>query len=100
MADTTVFKDIVVSEGELENAKFVAQVKYTYGSFGSQLKNLTDVKGDLCKQASSHGCNAIANFKYGQKASWFSLDDTKWWGEADAVIIPEKDYQKFLKETN
>ena len=100
MAYTTVFNDIVFVEGNNENVKIVGKVEYTYGSVGAHFKNLSDVKNFLSQQAKSKGCNCIVDFKYGQKASWLSLDDTKMWGKGDCGIMQEEEYSKIIKEKN
>ena len=98
MAYTSVFEDIIFIEGANENVKIIGKVDYTYGSFGSQLKNLNDVKKVLAQQAKSKGCNCIVEFKYGQKSSWISLDDTKMWANGQCGIMQEEEYSQIIKD--
>lgn len=98
MVYKSVTEDVIFIEGEEPQATIVDNVKYTYGSFGSQLKNLLDVKKNLANQAKFKKCNCIINFKYGQKSSWFSLDDTKWYGNGQCGILDEKCYKRYLDQ--
>ena len=98
MAYKTIYNDVIFIEGEEPNAKIVGNVSYKYGSFGSQLKNLNDVKKFLALEAKIKGCNCVVNFQYGQKSSWLSLDDMKWYGKGKCAIIDPDVYDKIVKE--
>ncbi len=86
MAYKTVYDDVIFIEGTDNRVNVKGNVKYKYVSFNSQLK------GSLASQAKLQKCNCVVEFKYEQKSSWFSLDDTKWYGEGKCGILPEEDY--------
>lgn len=98
MAYKSIYNDIIFIEGEDNRVKVKGNVSYNYGSIGSQLRSLKEVKKSLALQAKSRGCNCIVEFKYGQKASWFSLDDTKWYGNGKCGILADDDYNKIINE--
>lgn len=100
MAYKTMYNDVIFIEGADNRVNVKGNVKYKFGSFGSQLKGLDSVKDSLANQAKSQGCNCIIEFKYGQKASWFSLDDTKWYGEGKCGILSDEDYNSMINEIN
>lgn len=109
MAYKTLYKDIIFIEGNEKNESNLGLVKYKKGLklYNNQLKNLDDVKEQLYQQTKELGGNAVINFKYGQKsASWFksiflSLDDNvNWYGEGEAVILSNEDYNCFLSKLN
>ena len=61
-----------------------------------QNANLGEVKRRLARDAKSVGANAVANFKYGQRAHrwWthildFKWDSESWYGEGDAVVAQD-----------
>ena len=61
-----------------------------------QNANLGEVKRRLAREARTAGANAIANFRYGQRAhKWwthileFKWDSESWYGEGDAVLVNE-----------
>lgn len=100
MAYKTLYDNIIFIEGADNRVMVKGNVTYTYGSFGSQLKGLNSVKASLAHQAKFQKCNCIVNFKYGQKSSWFSLDDTKWFGTGKCGILSEEDYNSIVDEIN
>ena len=62
------------------------------GLIQSQLKTLDDLKDDLAQEVLRLGGNALKAFKYGQRSVGFlgsilSLDDVKWYGSGDVIII-------------
>lgn len=98
LAYKSVYDNIIFIEGQDSRVNVKGKVKYKFGSFGSQLKGLNQVKDSLSKQAKSHRCNCIVEFQYGQKSSWFSIDDTKWFGEGKCGILSDEDYNSIIKE--
>jgi len=100
MAFKTVYDGVIFIEGKDPRVSIKGNVNYKYGSIGSQLKSLNDVKKALAYQAQSQGCNCIVEFEYGQKSSWFSLDDMKWFGNGKCGTLSEEDYQKLIEELN
>ena len=98
MAYTSVYEDVIFIEGMYPNVNIKGTVSYKYGSFGSHLKTLNDVKKELVRQAKAKGCNCIIEFKYGQKASWISIDDMKFYGNGKCGILQEDQYNKIIQE--
>lgn len=98
MAFTTVYKDFIFIEGDNSNAQRKATIKTNLSGFGAQLKNLNNVKDNLILQAKMHKCNCILDFKYGQKTSLFSFDDVKFYGSGVCAVLPQKEYEKIVKE--
>ena len=93
----TEFEGVFFVEETVPNAKFVhhAVVKL-HGLFTqAQLKNLNDVKHRLSAMVKAKGANAIINFKYGQKSSFWTtlvgVDNVNWYGEGDIVVLSESD---------
>ena len=100
MAYKTVYDDVIFIEGTDSRVAVKGKVKYKYGLFNSQLKDLNSVKASLASQAKFQRCNCIVEFKYGQKSSWLSLDDTKWFGEGKCGILSDEDYNSIVNEIN
>lgn len=100
MAYKSLYNNIIFIEGSDSRVEIKGTVTYTYGSFGSQLKGLNSVKDSLAKQAIAKKCNCIVDFQYGQKSSWFSLDDTKWYGSGKCGILSEDNYKSIFDEIN
>lgn len=98
MAYKTVFNGVIFIEGSEPDIIPERTLNYEYGSIGSQLKNLNDVKANLSEQAKFYDCNCIMNFKYGQKSSWISFDDVKWYGSGDAARISDAKFKKYIDE--
>lgn len=98
MAYTTVYKDIIFIEGDHPNAIRKSKLKTNLSGFGAQLKNLNNVKDNMCFQAKLHKCNCILDFKYGQKSSIFSIDDVKFYGSGVCAILPENIYEKIIEK--
>lgn len=97
MAYTTIYKDIIFIEGDNDKAKKICKIKANLSGFGAQLKNLNNVKDNLCFQAKLHKCNCILDFKYGQKSSIFSMDDVKFYGSGVCAILDENEYERIFK---
>lgn len=100
MAYKTVYNNVIFIEGTDNRVNVKKRVEYKYGFIGPQLKGLNNVKEYLANLAINNGCNCIVEFKYGQKSSWLSLDDTKWYGDGKCGVLSEKDYNTILDEIN
>lgn len=98
MAYTTVYKDFVFVEGDNSKAVRKTKIKANLSGFGAQLKNLNNVKDSLIFTAKLHECNCILDFKYGQKTSFFSIDDVKFYGSGICAVLPKNEYNKIIKE--
>ena len=87
------YKDIFFIENNAKDVKIIKHITVELNSlFGQdQLKTLDDVKEKMYEEVKKCGANAIINFKYGQKSTFwksiFGLDDVYWYGSGDAVII-------------
>ena len=60
----------------------------------NHLKTLDDLKDRMAQQAISSGCNAVIDFKYGQRSSFWKsimgMDNILWFGSGTlATIDPE-----------
>jgi hypothetical protein len=98
MAYTTIFNNVVFVEGENNLAQLVCDVSSdTSFQFGSQLKNLNDIKAHLAYQAYQQGCNCIVRFAYGQKSRWLALDDVAFWGRGVAARLQQDAYDEIVK---
>jgi len=91
---TTVFSGIVFVEGKHPEATPIQRIDVSIGGFSAQLKSLDDVKAKMVEVAHQIGANAVVEFKYGQKSSWWSGDTVKWYGSGIAAKLPESTYQQ------
>ena len=72
------------------------------GAFSqAQLKSLDDVKIELARLVSSKGGNCVADFKYGQRSTfWGSLwgmDKVAWYGSGTIGSIAPSELAKYRK---
>lgn len=95
MAYTTVYQGIVFVEGTHNSAQLGKNIE-TDLSFciNEQLKSLRNVKNNLCEQAKHYGYNAIVNFTYGQRFSYWSFDSVVFWGKGTLANIPVDEYSE------
>jgi hypothetical protein len=91
---TTSFDGITFVEGCPASAKVIKSVRVEIGGIltSAQLKNLDDVKRLLADEARKEGCNAVIDFKYGQRSVGFlrsliDRDDVHWYGEGRVAFI-------------
>ena len=84
-------------EGMPAEAKRSGPISTELNDFFSQnhLKSLDDLKDRMAQQAKASNCNAVVEFKYGQRSSFmksiFGMDNVLWFGSGTlAVIDPEK----------
>lgn len=88
------FDGILFIEGEPFESEIIGRANCTlHGIFTqSQLKNLNDVKSKLACEVKRKGGNALVNFRYGQKSSFWTtligIDNILWYGEGDIVSLP------------
>ncbi len=81
----TVQDDVFFTEDAISRA---ATVRHLHVEISRQNANLTEVKRALAIEVRGCGGNALANFRYGQRArKWWSFgwDTESWHGEGDAV---------------
>lgn len=96
---TTIFSGIIFVEGKHPEATAIQKIEVSIGGFSAQLKSLNDVKAKLAESARQLGANAVIEFKYGQKSSWWSGDSVKWYGSGVAAKLPEQTYQQITSST-
>lgn len=100
MSYTTVYNEVVFIEGNNPKATRKGSLKANLMGFGAQLKTLNDVKANLAMQAKLRGCNCVLDFKYGQKSSWISLDNVKFYGSGAASVLSSTDYGELIQATS
>lgn len=100
MVHWSKFDDVYFVEGSLPGAELRGEISEELnGVFSqSQLKSLDDVKrAMLATVQRSHG-NAVLNFKYGQRSSfWKSLwgmDNVHWFATGTVAVINPDDLPK------
>ncbi len=92
MAYTTIHNGIVFVEGAYPSAKSVSNAEIDLSfCINEQLKSLRDVKENLSMQAKAVGCNAVINFKYGQKSRFWTFDNIVFWGTGTLAVIPQNE---------
>jgi hypothetical protein len=96
MAYTSVFNNIIFIEGGHPSAQNKKELKIRKGGIGAQLKNLDNIKDALASQAKAAGCNAVIDFKYGQKSRLFAIDDVAFFGSGTAAMLPDDVYNELL----
>ena len=78
-------------EGLPKGADLMQEIRSTGPGFQTQLKNLNDLKRTMARQVRAAGGNAVVNFKYSQKNSFwttlFSVDDVVWKGSGTIARI-------------
>jgi hypothetical protein len=91
---TTVFEGITFVEGCPPSARIIRSVRVEIGGIitSAQLKNLDDVKRLLADMARKNGCEAVVDFKYGQRSVGFlksliDRDDVHWYGEGKIALL-------------
>lgn len=98
MSYTTLYKDILFIEGDHPKAVRKQKVTTNIRGIGAQMKSLNDIKDNLVSQAKLFHCNCVLEFKYGQKTSWFSFDDVKFYGSGVLANIPLDEYEKIREK--
>jgi hypothetical protein len=98
MAYTSIYKDIIFVEGDNAKAERKQPIKTDLMGIGAQFKNLNHVKEALYNQATTFNCNCILDFKYGQKSSWLSIDDVKYYGSGVCSVLPKDEYDRIIEQ--
>jgi hypothetical protein len=88
--------DVYFVEGSIPNTEILGKIhEEMRGTFSqSHLKSLDDVKKKISKYIKQKNGNALINFKYGQKSTFFgslfSIDNIMWYGIGDIVKLNEE----------
>lgn len=98
MTRIIVYENFIFAEGDIANAVRRKKIRISLPGFGAQLKNLDKVKKRLINRARLYRCNCILDFKYGQKATLFSIDFVKYYGKGVAAFLPLEEYEKIVRE--
>ncbi|MCC7450026.1 MAG: hypothetical protein IT324_21590 [Anaerolineae bacterium] len=93
----TVMLGIIFIEGRHPQAKPLRNIDVTM-SWQAQHKSLNDVKAKMVASARQIGANAIIDFQYGQKSSFWHSGDGQWYGKGIASKLPEQVYQQIVSE--
>lgn len=92
-------KSVFFVEGSLANSKRGQAISTELNEFFSQnhLKTLDDLKDRMAQQALSAGCNAVIEFKYGQRSSFWKsivgMDNILWSGSGVLATINKADLE-------
>lgn len=87
------YNGIYFVEGSTPAAKRSLEINTELNQFFSQnqLKTLDDLKARMAQEAATAGCNAVVDFKYGQRSSFFKsifgMDDVLWFGTGCLAVI-------------
>ena len=87
------YKGVLFFEGTPENCTIIRNISTEINEFfgQSQLKSLDDVKDRMIEIVKSSGGNAVVDFKYGQKSTFwkslFGMDDVMWYASGKIAII-------------
>ncbi|NTS64175.1 hypothetical protein HRV97_03235 [Sphingomonas sp. HHU CXW] len=87
------YKGILFIEGHPGGAQVIQQLDTKIDGWfsSSQLKSLDHIKDIMVDQAKAHAGNAIIDFKYGQKSTFwrslFSVDDVYWYATGSIARV-------------
>lgn len=91
------YKGVYFVEGVIDNVRMIRPISTSHdGWFSqSQLKSLDTIKDAMVKEVLSAGGNAVIEFVYGQKNTFWrsllSVDDVYWYAKGQiAQIDPQK----------
>ena len=93
------YEDVYFIEENIDNVNVVQHIETEINQFfgQSQLKSLPDVKKKMYNIIKKYNGNAIINFKYGQRSTFwksiFGLDDVLWYGIGDIVFLSNDDIE-------
>ena len=90
------FQDVLFIEGSVDGVKVVEHISVTVSLFSGG-KSVRGVKEELANHAKLVKCDAVMNFKYGQRHSWFSGDRVSWYGSGDLIQLPELKRTELMK---
>lgn len=89
-----LYNGVYFVEGLPAGAKIIRPISTTLDGCWfsqSQLKSLDDIKDIMVREVLSHGGNAVVNFKYCQKSSFWrsllSIDDVRWESSGEIAVI-------------
>ena len=86
---TSEYNGILFIEGFPEKCSVIRVVSTKIRESLGQSKSLDSLKERMAELAKSYGGNAIANFKYGQKSSFWSFNGVYWY--ASGIIVKISD---------
>jgi len=95
-----LYKEIWFIEGEPPKAVVIEPIKIELNKMfrQNQLKSLDNVKDEMVRIARLKQCNAIVNFKYGQKSTFLKsilgMDDVFWYGSGELAKIDPSTIEK------
>ncbi len=87
------YNGVYFVEGVPPSAQVIREINTEINEFfgQSQLKNLDHVKQLMVKAVAAAGGNAVIDFKYGQKSSFWKsllgLDDVLWYASGKIAVI-------------
>ena len=93
MVRYTVVDGVAFVEGEVPPLRLIGPIQTEINGFftSNQLKNLDDLQKKMAKTVCERGGNAILNFQYGQRSTfWKSLlgrDDVFWYGSGQIAVL-------------
>lgn len=91
---TTTTDGVMFVEGEIPGCRQIKPISVKiHGAFSqAQLKSLDDVKKKMASIAKQHGGNAVVQFKYGQRSTFWTtllgIDDVSWYGDGIIALAP------------
>jgi len=100
MPKVSVHKGVIFIEGTHPKARVIRPVGIELSSFGAQLKSLVDVKNELSIIAKNNGGNCITDFKYGQLARFFAIDDVAFYGKGNLALLDNDLYKSIIEKFN
>ena len=92
----TVFDGIIFIEGEHPRAFKRFRADTELDGFGSQLRNLDELKRSMARVAASKGCNCVVNFTYGQKTKFWNYDGVVLSGCGFYAVLSPEDYHSIV----
>lgn len=96
----SIFDGVFFIEGDPAGSKIINAISSKHdGAFSqSQLKSLDTLKKEMARRVKAEGGNAVVNFTYGQKNTFWrsllSIDDVWWFASGSIAIV---DPQIFLR---
>jgi hypothetical protein len=90
-------REVFFVEGQVPSGVRDRPITSELNDFFSQnhLKTLDDLKDRMAQEAVASGCNAVLDFKYGQRSSFwksiFGMDNVLWFGSGVLAKIDPTD---------
>ena len=94
------YQNVFFIEGTISSAKRLGPISTELNDMfaQNQLKSLDDLKSRMCDYVCAKGGNAVLEFKYGQKSTfWKSLwgmDDVMWYGSGEVAYVDPASIEK------